>query len=618
LAQRGKDRHGMAENYKLRALIGPNPHGAVTVVELRREPAPGTALAQGPGLPDASARFLDAALRGRALLRAGDAPLEGLAWGPLMAMLVQVARRAGDLADRAAIIVDAQRCITVPVEDRTLGRAIVELALALHSWGLQQGPAAMPGLATMVEGFSNQVAWLGFSQQGLVIAEGCARLGVPFRRHSTLEGHYIVGEGRDRLVMIASDTERTASMGKETADAKDLANELLAKNGLPVAAQRVVTTAADAWKAARHIGPPVVIKPRLGRQGKGVSLDVRSQADAEAAFALARAQCEQVLVEATLPGDDHRIMVVNGQVPIVLHRVAPTISGDGTSTIGALIDAFNRAGGYGESSLEGRADTERLLASRKQNLDTVLPAGEIFAFRTVPDGTWPRSDVSAAMHPDNRDMLARTAAVFGLDVASVDLRCPDIARSWREVGGGICEVETASGLMAVIRADATLVDRFFGALLKGRRLRMHHVAICAVHAELATADLLARGAAAAMAKQHGWAMALASSQGLWLDGYRVGREAMAPVLAYLHVAESPLIDAAVYVCPVEMALSQGLGVELPSLAIILESSSANHRAKAAALRYMLEKSGIAVANARTAQDAEALVRALQPLPPFAA
>ena len=608
----------MAENYKLRALIGPNPHGAVTVVELRREPAPGAALNQGPGLPDASARFLDAALRGKALLRAGDAPLEGLVWGPLMAMLVQVARRAGDLADRAAIIVDPQRCIAVPVEDRTLGRAIVELALALHSWGLQHGPAAMPSLSVMIEGFANQVAWLGFSQQGLVFAEACARLGVPFRRHATLEGHYILGEGRARLVMVASDTERTSSMGKETADAKDLANELLAKNGLPVAKQIVVTSATDAWKAARQIGLPVVIKPRLGRQGKGVSLDIRTQQDAEAAFTLARAQCEQVLVEATLPGEDHRIMVVNGQVPIVLHRVAPIITGDGNSTIGALIDAYNRAGGHTEATPEGRADTVRLLTPRKQSLDTVLPAGEIFPFRSVPDGTWPRSDVSAAMHPDNRDMLGRAAAVFGLDVASIDLRCPDIARSWREVGGGICEVETASGLMAAIRADATLVDRFFAILLAGRKLHMHHVAICAVHAELATADLVARGAAAVLAKHHGWATALATSQGLWLDGYRVGSEAMAPVLAYLHVAESPLIDAGVYVCPVEMALSQGLGVELPSLAILLESSSANHRAKTTALKAMLDKAGVRIAMAGNVQEAEALVRALKPLAPFSA
>ena len=52
-------------------------------------------------------------------------------------------------------------------------------------------------------------------------------------------------------------------------------------------------------------------------------------------------------------------------------------------------------------------------------------------------------DLTDVVHPDNREMAVRAAQAIGLDVAGVDFITPDITRSYRDVGGAICEVNAA-------------------------------------------------------------------------------------------------------------------------------------------------------------------------------
>jgi hypothetical protein len=48
--------------------------------------------------------------------------------------------------------------------------------------------------------------------------------------------------------------------------------------------------------------------------------------------------------------------------------------------------------------------------------------------------------VTAQAHPDNLELALKATAALRLDVAGVDLLLPDIARSYQETGGVICEV----------------------------------------------------------------------------------------------------------------------------------------------------------------------------------
>ena len=69
------------------------------------------------------------------------------------------------------------------------------------------------------------------------------------------------------------------------------------------------------------------------------------------------------------------------------------------------------------------------------------------------------TDVTDVIHPDNRDMAVRAVTAIGLDVGGVDFLCPDIAESYKTVGGGICEVNAAPGFrMHVAPSEGTPRD----------------------------------------------------------------------------------------------------------------------------------------------------------------
>jgi cyanophycin synthetase len=98
--------------------------------------------------------------------------------------------------------------------------------------------------------------------------------------------------------------------------------------------------------------------------------------------------------------------------------------------------------------IELDAQADALLGLRGYTRDSVPAQGELVVLRGTANistgGT--AIDVTDSVHPDNRAMLERAARLVGLDVAGIDFITPDIARSYREAGGAICEVNSSPGL----------------------------------------------------------------------------------------------------------------------------------------------------------------------------
>src|SRR5262249_10557155 len=123
---------------------------------------------------------------------------------------------------------------------------------------------------------------------------------------------------------------------------KELTRSLLHAAGVPVPEGRPVSDAQDAWQAAEEIGVPVVVKPRDGNQGRGVATNLTAQESVTRAFAAAQAESPNVVGERSIPGADHRLLVINGQLIAAAIREPAHVIGDGSSTIVQLIEAVNR------------------------------------------------------------------------------------------------------------------------------------------------------------------------------------------------------------------------------------------------------------------------------------
>ena len=175
-------------------------------------------------------------------------------------------------------------------------------------------------------------AYLGPSTAHIV---ACAtERGIPHLRLN--DGNLVqLGHGRRQHRIWTAETDRTSAIAEGIAGDKDLTKRLLAEVGVPVPEGRVATTPAEAWEAAEDIGMPVVVKPADGNHGRGVTLDLRTREQVEAAWVVADRHGSEVLVERHVPGDEHRLLVVAGRVVAAARGETAWVTGDGVRDVTA-------------------------------------------------------------------------------------------------------------------------------------------------------------------------------------------------------------------------------------------------------------------------------------------
>ncbi len=277
--------------------------------------------------------------------------------------------------------------------------------------------------------------------------------GIPFLRLND-QSLVQLGHGKYQQRIQATVTGRTPHIAVELASDKEETNKILATLGLPVPKQELVQNEGQAVRAARRIGFPVVTKPYNGNHGRGISIRLTTDEEVAQGFAVAREHSRSVIVETFLEGDDHRLLVVNGELVAATRRTPGHVVGDGTHTIAQLVDIVNQdpRRGVGHEKvltrLELDAQAQKMMDRAGVSAGTVPAAGQVIYLRSTANlstgGT--ATDVTDVIHPDNRDMAERAVRAIGLDVGGVDFLSKDITESYRKIGGGICEVNAAPGI----------------------------------------------------------------------------------------------------------------------------------------------------------------------------
>lgn len=282
-----------------------------------------------------------------------------------------------------------------------------------------------------------------------ILIDAAERKGIPWEH---IGGNVMrLGQGRNQHRIWSTITSKTSRVADRLAQDKVATHRVLADAGLPVPRQIFVANLREARAAAEEIGYPVVVKPLGGNTGKGVSANLKSRKDIPKAYTRAREIGSEVVVESFVEGDDHRLLVIGGRVVAAAMRVPPSVVGDGERTIAELIDELNSdplRDNFRRAEIKIDHELGRLLELSGYGMTTVLPSGEAFKLRStanVSTGGFTK-DVTDVLHPDNREMAIRAAEAVGLDVAGVDYLTTDVTQSYRQIGGGIVEVNSRPGL----------------------------------------------------------------------------------------------------------------------------------------------------------------------------
>ena len=389
------------------------------------------------------------------------------------------------------------------------------------------------------------------------------------------------GHGRYQQRIQATVTTRTPHIAVELASDKEETNRLLANLGLPVPMQRLVQAADDAVAAAERIGYPVVVKPFNANHGRGISIHLSSPEQVRNAFEIAREHSRSVIVESFITGDDHRMLVINGELVAVARRVPGHVVGDGVHTVDQLVDQVNSdpRRGIGHEKVLTRLvfdhQAETLLARKGYTRETVPAEGERVFLRSTGNlstgGT--ATDMTDVVHPDNAGMAVRAVKAIGLDVGGVDFLSTDITESYKEVGGAICEVNAAPGFRMHMAPSEGRARDVAGPVMDmlfppGSPSRIPIAAITGTNGKTTTARMLAH-----IQKLAGHHVGLTSTDGVYIDGQRTVAGDMTGPVATRMVLSDPTVDVAVLEIARGGLLRAGMGVRHCDVGAVLNIKS---------------------------------------------
>lgn len=322
-------------------------------------------------------------------------------------------------------------------------------------------------------------AYLGPSTAHIVAAATERR--IPHLRLN--DGNLVqLGHGRRQHRIWTAETDRTSAIAEGIARDKDLTKQLISAVGVPVPEGRIAADAAQAWDAAQDIGLPVAVKPTDGNHGRGVTLDLSTREQVEAAWALAAAEGSEVLVERYVPGNEHRLLVVAGKVVAAARGETAWVAGDGRATVAALVDAqLNNDPRRGDTEdhplgrVDVRGDGSILADLNRQGLgpDAVPAAGQRVLIQRNGNVA---IDCTDEVHADFQWAASLAARTVGLDIAGIDLVAQDIGKPMRAQAAAIVEVNAGPGLLAHLKpavgaprpVGKAIVDHLFPAGDDGR------------------------------------------------------------------------------------------------------------------------------------------------------
>ena len=386
-----------------------------------------------------------------------------------------------------------------------------------------------------------------------------------------------LGYGAKQRRIWTAETDQTSAIAESISSDKDLTKSLLRACGVPVPEGELVDSAERAWEAAEDIGLPVAVKPYDGNHGRGVSLDLTTKAQVEAAFHLAhRKGGGAVIVEKFIRGNEHRLLVVGGQLVAAAAGETAWVTGDGSSTIIELVDTQINSDprrGVGEefplNALAPEAGAEILLELERQGLtpNDVLEQGRRALIQRNGNVAF---DVTDKVHPDVAAMASLAARIVGLDIAGVDLVAEDISKPLVQQCGAIIEVNAGPGLLAHLKpaggaarpVGEAIVTHLFGADSNGR---IPLIGVAGSRESAMIARLIAW-----LIQISGKHVGLACADGLYLDRRLIEKAHCVTWEAGQRLLINRSIEAAVIENPARSVLSEGLAYDKCSIGVVTD------------------------------------------------
>lgn len=470
--------------------------------------------------------------------------------------------------------------VAVEYTEEEVGCLAIKLARDLCSAASNHGEFDVEAAIDQLRGLDEDIR-LGPST-GSIVNAAIAR-GIPFRRLT--EGSLVqLGWGSKQRRIQAAEIDATSAIAESIAQDKELTKKLLHAAGVPVPLGRPVISAEDAWAAAQEIGLPVVVKPRDGNQGKGISVNIATKEGVMTAYNTAKSFRDDVLVERYLPGSDFRLLVVGNKLVAASRRDPPLVIGNGKNTVRELVELVNadprRGEGHATSLTKIRLDDIAKNRLKEQGLEenSVPAKGSRVILRNNANlstgGT--ATDVTDDVHQEVAARAIAAAQMVGLDICGVDVVCESVLLPMEEQSGGVVEVNAAPGLRMHLSpsfgkgrdvGEAVIATMF----PIGEDGRVPVIAVTGTNGKTTTVRLTSH-----LLRTHGLRVGMTNTDGVYVNGRQTDSGDCSGPRSARNVLAHPDVDAAVLETARGGMLREGLAFDRCHVAVVTNIGMGDH------------------------------------------
>lgn len=206
----------------------------------------------------------------------------------------------------------------------------------------------------------------------------------------------------------------------------------------------------------------IVVKPRSGAHGDGITVGVQNTESLRQAIDQAQTIHDQTLVQQQVTGDDFRLLFINHRFVAAVKRTPASITGDGIHSIRQLVEQANkqriqtarnvRSGIQSADQTRGALSPtplKEVVAARGEDFLEYLPSkGEIVQVVDKANVSLGGQtiDVTDQVNHKLTDALAKSLKNIGLSLCGVDIMSSDIGSDPSQQKSFVIELNAAPGL----------------------------------------------------------------------------------------------------------------------------------------------------------------------------
>jgi cyanophycin synthetase len=271
---------------------------------------------------------------------------------------------------------------------------------------------------------------------------------------------YTIGVGKNSQVIDFIASSQDSRLAKQIQRDKWATNLMVERLGLPTPNWQVLDSIEDIEKVWEQYEKPVVIKPVGLTAGSGVSTELDTIEKAKEAFRIAKEKTkrhvgkkwqQKIMIQEQVPGEDYRLLVIDGKLEVATKRIPAFIIGDGKSTIKELIEETNKDPRRDTSKpthiLKPIKIDEPLLSLLKENnlsLDSIPKKDEKITVRKVASMSQGgiTEDFTDKVGPEIKHIVESVATSIHAFAIGADVLCKDLSKPLTKDNGGIIEINT--------------------------------------------------------------------------------------------------------------------------------------------------------------------------------